>query len=115
MLDIHILALTGLTGLVIIALVIHLIFFVRLYEKVNRIDKSDSYLHLLVGRIETINESVHKKIDQMHRDLVDYGEKMVHVDRFLETLAKVQKTKRAFGSNPGDDLTLHSVATKEEK
>ena len=52
MLDIHILALTGLAGLVIIALVIHLIFFVRLYEKVNRIDKSDSYLHLLVGRIE---------------------------------------------------------------
>ena len=105
MTDATALILIGLTGTLIVALVILLIFFVRLYEKVDRLDTSDSHLHLLVGRQEMITESIHKKIDQMHRDLTDFGEKMVHVDRLIESLAQLRKQKKSSGSD--DDLKLH--------
>ena len=114
MTDTTTLLLIGLTGTLIVVLVILLIFFARLYEKVDRLDTSDSYLHLLIGRQETITESIHKKIDQMHRDLTDYGEKMVHVDRLIESLAQLRKQKKNSGSGPDDDLTLHYVATKNK-
>ena len=114
MTDATALILIGLTGTLIVALVILLIFFVRLYEKVDRLDTSDSHLHLVIGRQEMITESIHKKIDQMHRDLTDYAEKMVHVDRLLE-LAQLRRQKKATGSDPDDDLTLHYVVTKEKK
>jgi len=115
MTDTTTLILIGFIGALIVVMIILLIYFVRLYEKVHRLDTSDSQLHLLVGRIETINESVHKKIDQMHRDLMEYGEKMVHVDRLIESLAQFRKQKKSSGSDPDDDLTLHYVATKEKK
>ena len=105
MTDTTTLLLIGLTGTLIVVLVILLIFFVRLYEKVDRLDTSDSHLHLIFGRSEAITESIHKKIDQMHRDLTDYGEKMVHVDRLIESLAQLRKQKKSSGSD--DDLTLH--------
>lgn len=113
-LDIHILTLIGLAGFFIIFFVIYLIFFVRLYEKVDRLDTSDSQLHLLIGRIETINESAHREIDFMHRDLCEYADRMVHIDRFLGALAQVDKEKKS-GSNPDDNLTVHCVATEEKK
>ena len=106
--------LIGVVAILIVVLVILLFFFVRLYEKVDRLDTSDSHLHLLVGRQETITESIHKKTDQMHRDLTDFGEKMVHVDRLLQ-LAQLRKQKKASGSDPDDDLILHYVAAKEKK
>ena len=114
MTDTTTLLLIGLTGTLIVVLVILLIFFVRLYEKVDRLDTSDSHLHLLVGRQEMITESIHKKTDQMYRDLTDFGEKMVHVDRLLQ-LAQLRKQKKASGSDPDDDLILHYVAAKEKK
>jgi len=114
MTDTTTLLLIGLTGTLTVVLVILLIFFVRLYEKVDRLDTSDSHLHLLVGRQEMITESIHKKTDQMYRDLTDFGEKMVHVDRLLQ-LAQFRRQKKAAGSDPDDDLTLHYVATEETK
>tara|TARA_R100000808_G_C2118333_1_gene130274 strand:+ start:717 stop:1061 length:345 start_codon:yes stop_codon:yes gene_type:complete len=114
MTDTTTLILIGLTGTLIVVFVILLIFFVRLYEKVDRLDTSDSHLHLIFGRQEMITESIHKKTDQMHRDLTNFGEKMVHVDRLLQ-LAQLRKQKKASGSDPDDDLTLHYVATKEKK
>jgi|TARA_Y100000294_G_C8461106_1_gene298654 hypothetical protein len=100
MTDTTTLLLIGLTGTLIVVLVILLIFFVRLYEKVHRLDTSDSHLHLLVGRIERINESVHKKIDQMHRDLTEYGENMMHLDRLIQAVQRARKQKESTGTDP---------------
>ena len=107
--------LIGVVAVLIVVLVILLIFFVRLYEKVDRLDTSDSHLHLLVGRIETINESAHRKIHEIHRDLMEYGEKMIHIDRLIQVLQRARKQKASTDSGPDDDMTLHYVVTEEKK
>ena len=105
MTDTTTLLLIGLTGTLIVALVILLIFFARLYEKVNHLDTSDSYLHLIFGRSEAITESIHKKIDQMHRGLTDYGEKMILIDRLIQVVQRAWKQKES--TRIDNDLTLH--------
>ena len=105
--------LIGVVAVLIIVLVILLIFFVKLYEKVYRLDTSDSHLHLLIGRIETITETIHRKIDEINRDLTNFGEKMVHVDQLLQ-LAQLRKKEKDSGSDTDDDLTLHTVSTEDK-
>ncbi len=108
------LILIGFVGLLIVIMVILLIYFVRLYEKVDRLDTSDSHLHLLVGRIEQINDSVHRKVDQIASNTESLEDRMVHIDKFLELSAKVRKASKSSGSDPDEDTAVHYKAMNEK-